>query len=1064
MELNIEGDLLSSIYNQLDYESGELVSVTDGKSEFDEEEYLSKGQWIDTCLSINEKSSFKIDKVFFVQNNPVIVFVNAAQHEKHEIFKVYNSIWSLARPRIVFIENDYSVSIFDLAADPAKSNSELKRITKSVSTIAEIREQLVFLNREAIESGQAFGDARFESSNKRADHSLINDLKKVRKKLFDHGLKGDYLKYAHALIGRSIFIRYLEDRGVLTTEYFQLAAKNNKRLLEIINTPLSVSFYREEMRDLIFPRILANRELTFNLFKKIAKDFNGDTFETDDLEETVITDNHLLLLQHFLIGSSEQGQASLFLWAYRFDVIPIDLISSIYEEFYHSENLIDKKTQKLRDGRGTHYTPSSLVEFSLSRVLTFNFLKTNPRIIDPACGSGIFLVESFRRMVRYHLYTKRKKFLELEELLDILKNQIAGIEINPEAIKIAAFSLYLSLLHYLNPPSILDYIKKGGKLPYLIYHGKREINHFNILLESNSFDDHAVKKVFPNAFDCVVGNPPWGTPSVKDFEARKILKTIEEWCKAKNLEFPDKEPSHAFIWKAIDLVNSNGKVALLVSSGVLFKFSESSNKYKQQLFQNNKLEEVINFSHVRDVFFSGAISPFILLNLRKCKPTIDYDIQFVSLKQTENIDKNQIIVIDSTDVKSIPYNQIRVNDIWKIFYWGNRYDFELISSLRRFHKLANFSDTKISAQGFKEANKSKKSDWLKNFKEIPVEYLDNKFESINLRRKSDQSKLVEVPKFVEARGKKELYQGKRILIRRGILQKTDPKGQIISRLETDAFSFRHSIICIKLSEENEFLYEIVTATLWSSLFRYYMFMTASTWGTWRQEIHLNEVLEFPIALPDEKQRKKIKDTFESLKSEQKSLRNKSGGFLEIGISKELYELEKRLDDLIFDLYKLTDFEKNLIRERCSYDIDIYYNGYNSYALEQINKTDDLRSYIEYFKNVWQKNIEKDETFQPSIISPNGSSMLAVVFKLIPKDLLSIYNVFKGTELNTILGRIEDASKYPLHKRVFIQGITRSTSDDEIVIIKRNQKRLWSKVEAKADADATLLSAISKSSL
>src|SRR5690606_8275774 len=104
------------------------------------EEYLSKGQWIDTCVSINEKSQFKIEKIFFIQNNPVVVFVNANTVEKKEIFKVYNSIWSLARPRIVFVENDHSVSIFDLAADPAKNNSELKEIVESVSTIVEIQE------------------------------------------------------------------------------------------------------------------------------------------------------------------------------------------------------------------------------------------------------------------------------------------------------------------------------------------------------------------------------------------------------------------------------------------------------------------------------------------------------------------------------------------------------------------------------------------------------------------------------------------------------------------------------------------------------------------------------------------------------------------------------------------------------------------------------------------------------------------------------------------------------------------------------------------------------------
>ena len=1047
---NKRKSLLDEIYQALDYRSGDLVDVDISKGDIGAENYLAKGQWLDTCLSINKRNPYKVDKLFFIQNNPVIVFVDANTVEKKEIFRVFNEIWSLARPRLVFVENNASVTIYDLGSNPAKSNEELKPLSDVITESKQILEKLIKFNREGIESGSIFREELFDSLNKRADLTLINDLKQAREKLFEHGLNGEHLKYAHALIGRSIFIRYLEDRGVITKEYFLKLAKGNKQWLDIIETPLQGNFYRKEMSELIYPRVLGDKELTFRLFEKIAEDFNGDTFTTDVSERNIVNRDHLKLLQNFLVGAGNTHQLPLFLWAYRFDVIPIDLISSIYEEFYHSENLIDEKTQKLKHSKGTHYTPSSLVEFVLSRTLTTRVLKKRPRILDPACGSGIFLVESFRRIVRYECYSKRKDSLELEELLGILKNQIAGIEINSEAIKIAAFSLYLSLLHYLNPPSILKYIKRGGKLPYLIWHGEKKKNHFNILLEGNSFDSEKTSLVLRNnTFDIVVGNPPWGTPDKTDSAGRNALQVIEEWCKKNDLEFPDKEPSQAFLFKALDFLRPKGLCSLLVSSGVLLKFSKSSNKYKQQLLHQSTLKEVINFSHVRRVFFSGAISPFMLIVLEKSTPKHNQTISYLSLRKSEIIDKNKVVLFERNDIKQIKYEQTGVNDIWKIFYWGNSYDFNLITSMRRFTQLKEYCELENCAQGFQEANKSKSIDWLSSFQEIPVKYFDNKYGSFDLAINEHQSKLVHIPPFVKVRGKPGMYEGKRILIRRGIIQKNViPKRQIIARIESESFAFRHSIICIKLQSDQEITHECVIGIMWSSLFRYYMFMTASTWGTWRQEIHLNEVLGFPIAIPEQKVKNEIEQLVTRLKKE---YRNESETVLRTE-SQIVKSLEQKLDDQIFDLYRLTDFERCLVKNRCDYDIDYYYGGSKSDGQKRIRNIQDVEEYVKQFNNYWTQSLKQHEYFEASILESKDKSMLGVVFQL--KDGKSDDNKISKAKVN--IGDFNSLLRTKTSKNVYTDGLFRRISDDQIVIIKRNHKSNWSNTQAKIDADATLL--------
>ena len=78
--------------------------------------------------------------------------------------------------------------------------------------------------REQIETGYLFEEKHFGDLKYRADKSLIQDIKKVREALIASGLDGEKVKYAHALIGRSIFVRYLEDREILIREYFHQVA------------------------------------------------------------------------------------------------------------------------------------------------------------------------------------------------------------------------------------------------------------------------------------------------------------------------------------------------------------------------------------------------------------------------------------------------------------------------------------------------------------------------------------------------------------------------------------------------------------------------------------------------------------------------------------------------------------------------------------------------------------------------------------------------------------------------------------------------------------------------
>jgi type I restriction-modification system DNA methylase subunit len=269
-------------------------------------------------------------------------------------------------------------------------------------------------------------------------------------------------------------------------------------------------------------------------------------------EELEVTQKHLDLIQGLLYGDVD-AQQKLFFFSYQFDIIPLDLISSIYEEFYHGSTDEDRSKQARRQD-GAFYTPSVLAEFVLSRLLTKDILKSKPRILDPSCGSGIFLVEAFRRIVRYEWHLKGES-LTFDELKQILKQQICGIEMNPEAAGIAAFSLYLSMLHYLEPPAIDKQIKAGNKLPNIVASTNKSENYYHCILPGNAFDINHIdsnavwhEKFKSESFDIVVGNPPWGAPGKSaDIGAKENHKKVLDWCDQKKYPIGDREHSQAFL-------------------------------------------------------------------------------------------------------------------------------------------------------------------------------------------------------------------------------------------------------------------------------------------------------------------------------------------------------------------------------------------------------------------------------------------------------------------------------------------------------------------------------------
>jgi hypothetical protein len=398
-------ELLDAAYSGLDLIEGDLIETTEGPTPATESAWVEKGEWLALGRQV------RAERIFFVDNNPVVVFAEYGDSAPDEWVHYFNHVWCMARPQLLFLARDGELSVFNLTKTPAHGADDQSREERLLATIAasgQVQQELQRYRRDQIESGRLFEDARFGYEN-RADRALIRDLKIVRRALVDTNLA---VTHAHALIGRAIFIRYLEDRKVLIPDYFQsVAEKHGRDDWRMLLTKIQPDAILKEEERPIFPRVLLDKDFTYALFEQLANDLNGDIFPISKAERDAVTSDQLELLRRFLLGQADRG---LFFFAYRFDIIPIELISSMYEEFYAVE-------RGKREKQGSFYTPASLVEFVLSHTLKDEVLDRMPRIMDPACGSGIFLVEAFRRLVR-HRMKKLGRRLEPAELKAIVRD------------------------------------------------------------------------------------------------------------------------------------------------------------------------------------------------------------------------------------------------------------------------------------------------------------------------------------------------------------------------------------------------------------------------------------------------------------------------------------------------------------------------------------------------------------------------------------------------------------------------------------------------------------------
>ena len=437
---------------------------------------------------------------------------------------------------------------------------------------------------------------------------LIDNLRYITKKL-----KNEYkISFANKLMLRVLFIRYLIDRGV-NIGYMGL---ND-----------DVKHSQE-----IFLNIVQNKDDFFELIKYLKERFNGNLFEVDEQKEkSEITDEALSVLHSFLTAKEEMktGQLCLFPF-YDFNIIPIELISNIYEI------LLGKEKQ---DRDKAFYTPEYLVDYIVNRTVGRCLFNENEcKVLDPSCGSGIFLVKSLQKILERN--ADSNGFLQDKDRINALvKDNIYGIDYNEEAVDVTIFSIYVTLFDYQDPKSLEQF-----RLPLL----KNE----NILF-GDFFDEQKTRSIEKVDFKFILGNPPWG--SVKQ-------QNYKKYCADRKIIAQNGEICVAFLLKVQEIGNSDTECSLVIPSKILYKGKCPSIALRNRLLTNTQLEQVLEISAVRKQIFKGAVAPATVLSFLCKKSSLNHKVEYISLKPNKYLKLFGIIMIEPDDIKYVKQTLFLEND------------------------------------------------------------------------------------------------------------------------------------------------------------------------------------------------------------------------------------------------------------------------------------------------------------------------------------------------------------------------------------------------------------------
>lgn len=646
---------------------------------------------------------------------------------------------------------------------------------------------------------------------------------------------------AIALTGRALFLRYLIGRKIVLPEHRSRIAPSAASLKACMSTGIALAETNHWLDN------------TFNgdLLALPATDYTAYFRELIQQHGQAVTQplSAILTLDTAIEPGVSQRQLE---WGdLDFDHLPIGLLSETYEELIH------RFDQSARHATSVYYTPYHIAEYMVEEAFHELPVGSKARLLDPACGAGVFLVAGLRKLVELRFRETGERPTR-EQIREILHQQVVGFDTNGHARTLAALALYLTALEldpHPAPVEALRFKKLEGSALIDVADPGSQIDE--LVPMTGSLGDHVFDH-YRNAFDLVIGNPPW-TSLTAQYNA--INRVFTRRCRevaaqrgldkiASNYHNPDRVPDLPFVWGAMAWARPGGRIALALAGRWLFKQSAKGIAARNALFEALKVTGILNGAALRQTqVWPSVDQPFCLLFADNELPGSDDRFIFVSPHYEPDLNDKGLLRVDASDASPVAFNLVVNNPAaLKTLYRGTVLDMAIVNKIKQRAQSTVGNYWKEHAglnkgQGFQVASRSQDDTFLEGKPELQADYDLYPFRVIA------QELDGYIPRGLHRTRAPGIYKAPLLLVREGGRQDR-ARGRAL--LSDSDLAYSESFCGYSGAEhpQGHFLIRYLLVVIHSQLFEYTALMSSGKFGVEREAFQVLDIDRFPFIPPE----------------------------------------------------------------------------------------------------------------------------------------------------------------------------------------------------------------------
>lgn len=643
------------------------------------------------------------------------------------------------------------------------------------------------------------------------------------------------------------------------------------------------------------PTILAGIRAVFKIYDD---PYNSKIFSDDLCDHLEIDD---IVLAEIIDGMKYPKNR---LVSYDFSYIEADVLGNIYEQYL---GYVLKKTEKRatlteslshRKEQGIYYTPTRIVDFivqnSLSRIMTEGKKTEDVRILDPACGSGSFLIKVFDYLNDYEKKSDKESYeqtklyasnyqLPYSTKVKLIDKSIFGVDLDKRAVEIAQLNLLMKIAEQKKTlPLLQNNIQQGNSL--MDESLDREdrafkwAEHFSEVIEAHK------------GFDAVIGNPPYVFGGDTG-----ITETQKEYFKARYQSAKKKLNLFSlFIERALTLLKEGGIMGFIVPNTLLRVTSYEETRI--YILNHAKILEIVN---LEAGVFEGVTASTIIIILQKIgspEKAREHKVRIfpsgispTSFERPQNdFAKNDIHIFDLTSPSETP------DAFFEKLNLGCRNLGSLCKEMIFGVVISNNFDEVVS-------NSKKSSKWKKFLEGRDIDRYRIKFSGKYLHYDKPQLHRSRTPVIFEA--------SEKLLV----MRITGGKRPLKVAYDDQQYYDKESINNIILNDK-KFNAKYILALMNSSLFSWYYAKKFSNESTLTVNVSKAYLSQLPIKDISAEAQKPLIDLAEKMLKLADRLNQTDESFKSRiqEIREEMFETDLKIDEAVYDLYGLTQEERDVI--------------------------------------------------------------------------------------------------------------------------------------------------------